>query len=97
MSFSNHLVLQFMQVNIMVKSIFLASKRKSRTGHNALAHNNWIRDIDLLRITGADHLRQYVHLWTLIHLVSPFSDQRDSNIWKLMANGFYFTSSAYRL
>lgn len=78
-------------------AIFAASRQKNRSVCDALATNTWISDINLLLITEADHLWQYVHLWTLIQNIELHSEQTDTITWKLTQNGVNSTKSAYIL
>ncbi len=75
----------------------MVSKRKNRTVQDAISENNWIRDIDISRITEANQLQQYVHLWRMIRDMRPLNKSHDSIQWNLTANGQYYAKSAYRL
>ncbi len=77
--------------------IYVASKRKNRYVHDALQESNWVRDIYILRITEADHVQQFVRLWTMIRRMNPLTEDQDSIHWDLTANGQYSAKSAYRL
>lgn len=46
-------------------------------------------DIDILRITEAEHLQQLARLWSMIRRMNPLNKERDSIRWNLTANGEY--------
>jgi hypothetical protein len=58
--------------------IFMASRRKNRTVNDAITENNWIRDIEISRITEASHLQQYVRLWTMIRDMRLLNENQDN-------------------
>lgn len=62
-----------------------------------IQESNWIRDIDILRITTVEHIQQFVHLWSMIRRMNPLNDEQDGVWLNLTANRQYLARSAYRL
>jgi hypothetical protein len=77
--------------------IFNSSKRKNWKVAQALNDRAWIAKIDLGKPFTADHLRQFVELWTLLNTVTLRHDIDDDIIWRLTPHGGYTTKSAYEL
>jgi hypothetical protein len=57
----------------------------------------WIHKINFEAPFSWDHLTQFVDLWLLIHNVQLQDEVEDSIVWKLMKNGQYSRTLAYKL
>ncbi|WVZ86569.1 hypothetical protein U9M48_033328, partial [Paspalum notatum var. saurae] len=77
--------------------IFAASRDRKSSVQKALADQAWVRHIDLHGIRTADHLKQFVDLWSVTQSVSLAHDMEDRIFWKFNASGTYSTASAYRI
>ena len=78
----------------LAPAIFLSSKRKSRSVHDALFGSKWITDINLEAIT-AIHFAQFAILWERLQsILTPGT--LDHIVWTLSDSGVYSTGSAYR-
>jgi hypothetical protein len=60
-----------------------------------LVNDNWIRDIDVLRITSAAQLAEFTQLWLKLGDVQLDPDRPDSIVWNATKHGEYTTASAY--
>jgi hypothetical protein len=76
-------------------AIYKLSKKKKRSVQNALVNDNWIRDIDVLRITSAAQLADFTQLWLKLGDVQLDPDRPDSIVWNATKHGEYTTASAY--
>ena len=76
--------------------VYSMSTRKNRKLHEALADNQWIRDIALHPTITSHHLQQFVDLWLIVRDVHLSPGVADTIRWKWTSNGEYSASSAYR-
>ena len=72
------------------------STRKNRKLHDALADNQWIRDIALHPTISSQHLQQFMDLWLIVRDVHLSPGVADTIKWKWTPNGEYSAASAYR-
>ena len=76
--------------------IFECSTRKNWKVREALLEGAWIGKVKISTSFTLEHIRQFVHLWTLLRNVHLEEDRVDSVAWKHTTNGEYTTASAYR-
>ncbi|WVZ79135.1 hypothetical protein U9M48_026746 [Paspalum notatum var. saurae] len=77
--------------------IFAASRGRKLSIREALAEHAWVRCIDLQAIRTAEHLKQFVDLWSLAQSVSLTQAAEDRIFWNCNASGTYSAASAYRV
>ncbi|WVZ64896.1 hypothetical protein U9M48_014346 [Paspalum notatum var. saurae] len=77
--------------------IFAASRDRKLSVREALTDNAWVSRIDLQAIQPADHLKQFVELWSFAQSVSLSQSTEDRIDWIFNASGVYSAASAYRI
>jgi hypothetical protein len=77
--------------------IFAASSDCRLSVREALTDSTWVNRIDLHAIHTADHLKQFVELWSFAHSVSLVQNTEDRIDWIYNASGEYSAASAYRI
>jgi hypothetical protein len=83
----------------MFPALLKHSKRKNRSVADAMADDNWIRD--LMQGNSTTLFIDYIMLWTLIDAatldLSQSQEEEDSIVWTMSADGLYTTKSAYSM
>ncbi|WVZ77322.1 hypothetical protein U9M48_025203 [Paspalum notatum var. saurae] len=77
--------------------IFAASRDRKLSVREALADNAWVSRIDLQAIQTADHLKQFVELWSFAQSVSLAQSTEDRIDWTYNASSVYSAASAYQI
>jgi hypothetical protein len=76
--------------------LFTKSRKKKRSVASALHDNTWMRDLNHRVGFTAEHLTQFVTVWSLIATTVLHLDREDTIVWTRTSHGLYNTSSAYR-